>query len=304
MTGRILLCIGALLSAGTASIARSEEKGFSCSRVQTERKVSRPDPCDDTHGFGLITPTQLSRPELKTLFAGKTEQEIEKDPRLKNLALEAKFRTTSNMNGARFRFPSGIERTVFRGSYLAPLFTSKSVTKKNRDDQTDPRSECMRSLVHEHSLSKIVNYDELDWPSAETLTAEERASLMRFNEKARYWKFNDSVGRTFQYKISKAPGKDDPARKRFIFDDLARIIREIEGIKEDPGAVYIHCYGGHHRTGVVYGVLQKCIGRMPVDKILEEYRCHIGYESEERKGGQHPDNETVIREFPCEDYFT
>ena len=162
----------------------------------------------------------------------------------------------------------------------------------------------MRSLVKDHRLSKIVNYDELDWPSAKNLTAEERESLLRFNPKAAYWKFNDLIGRTFQYKISKVPGNDDQARKRFIFDDLARIIREIEGRREDTGSVYIHCYGGHHRTGVVYGILQKCIGGLPVEKVIEEYRCHIGYESEDRRGGQHPDNETVIREFPCSDYFT
>jgi protein tyrosine/serine phosphatase len=241
---------------------------------------------------------------LKALFGGKSESEIEKDPHLKDLALEAKFRTTSNMNGARFRFPSGIERTVFRGSYLAPLFSRTSVTRRNRNDREDARAQCMQALVKDHGLSKIVNYDELDWPSAIHLTSEERESLIRHNPKAAYWKFNDTVGRTFQYKISKVPGTDDPARKKFIFDDLARIIREIEGKKEDPGAVYIHCYGGHHRTGAVYGVLQKCIGGMPVEKVIEEYRCHIGYESEERRGGQHPDNETVIREFPCEAYFT
>jgi hypothetical protein len=288
----------------TGALARAEEKAFSCSLAPSDRRISRPSTCDDTHGFGLITPTQLARPELKSLFAGKTETEIEKDPRLKNLALEAKFRTTSNMNGARFRFPSGVERSVFRGSYLAPLFTQKSVTRKNKNDLSDPRSECMKSLVKEHGLSKILNYDELDWPSAENLTREEKESLLRHQPKAQYWKFNDSVGRTFQYKISKVPGQDESAKKRFIFDDIARIIREIEGIREDRGSVYIHCYGGHHRTGAVYGVLQKCIGKLSVDQAIEEYRCHIGYESEERRGGQHPDNETVIREFPCSDYFT
>ncbi len=294
--GILFLCLPMMALAG--------QGGYSCSRSPTERTVTRPVPCDDTHGFGLITPTQLARPELKALFGGKSEAEIEKDSRLKNLALEAKFRTTSNMNGARFRFPSGIERTVFRGSYLAPLFTRTSVTRRNPTDHEDLRAECMRSLVKDHGLSKIVNYDELDWPSAKNLTEEERESLFRNNPKASYWKFNDATGRTFQYKISKVPGTDDQARKKFIFDDVARIIREIEGKKEDPGSVYIHCYGGHHRTGAVYGVLQKCIGGMPVEKVVDEYRCHIGYESEARRGGQHPDNETVIREFPCGDYFT
>lgn len=286
------------------AVASAAESRFSCSRAPDQRTVSKPASCDDTHGFGLITPDQLVRPELKLLFAGKSESDIEKDPQLKNLALEAKFRTTSNMNGARFRFRSGVERTVFRGSYLAPLFSKTSVTRKSKNDLEDPRAECMRSLVTDHRLTKIVNYDELDWPSAKNLTAEERESLLRFNPKASYWKFNESAGRTFQYKISKVPGADETARKRFIFDDVARIIREIEGKKEDSGSVYIHCYGGHHRTGAVYGVLQKCIGGLSVEKVIEEYRCHIGYESEDRRGGQHPDNETVIREFPCGEYFT
>ena len=86
-------------------------------------------------------------------------------------------------------------------------------------------------------------------------------------------------------------------------NSVANIIHEIEGNPNQPGAVYIHCYGGHHRTGVVYGVLQKCIGKMSVEDVINEYKCHIGYESAKKPGGFHADNETLIREFPCEQYF-
>jgi hypothetical protein len=278
----------------------SGNPGFSCAAEASGRRVGKPASCDDTHGFGLLTTKELARPELAALFKGKTEKDLEEDPKLKDLALEAKFRTTSNMNGARFRFPSGIERSVFRGSYLAPEFSSTSVVKRQPGEKTDPRSECMKALVQEHALSKIVNYDELDWPSANRLTEEEKNSFLKWNPKGSYWKFVDSEKRTFQYKFSKAPGKTETERRETVFRDIIRIIREIEGSPGDPGSVYIHCYGGHHRTGVVYGVLQKCLGNLSVEDAIREYRCHIGYESELSPGGRHPDNETVIREFPCD----
>jgi hypothetical protein len=281
----------------------SERSGFSCAATPPGRRVTKPASCDDTHGFGLLTAKELARPELAALFKGKTEKDIEQDPGLKDLALEAKFRTTSNMNGARFRFPSGVERSVFRGSYLAPEFSPTSVVKRQPGEKRDPRSECMRELVQEHALFKIVNYDELDWPSAKRLTDEERDSFLKWNPKGSYWKFVDSEKRTFQYKFSKARGKTEAERRETVFQDIIRIVREIEGSPGDPGSVYIHCYGGHHRTGVVYGVLQKCLGKISVEDAIREYRCHIGYESEQNPGGRHPDNETVIRDFPCARLF-
>lgn len=270
---------------------------FQCGNYTPEdRRVVKPASCDDTGGYGLLTSEIMNRPELKKVFGDKTEEEVSKNTELKNLALEAKFRLTSNMNGARFKFPSGVERVVFRGSYQAPMFSETSVLSRSKQEK-DLKQSCMKELYKEYQLSKIVNYDEIDWKSAEHLTAEEKALLLEVNPKSTYWEFTPNQGgRTFQYKFSKVS-------KKQVMDDIAFIINEIEGSPKDQGAAYIHCYGGHHRTGAVWGVLQKCIGKMDVEKIVEEYKCHIGWESEMKPGGYAKDNEAVIREFPCEEYF-
>ncbi len=107
----------------------------------------------------------------------------------------------------------------------------------------------------------------------------------------------------FQYKFSKIKAENLEAQKKVVMNDVATIIHEIEGDPKKPGAVYIHCYGGHHRTGIVWGVMQKCLGKVPIEDVIGEYKCHIGYQDEKHKGGFHPDNETLLREFPCETYF-
>lgn len=290
------------LSVSTASVS-SEAASFQCAKyVPSSRQVAKPDACDDTSGFQLVTPDILKRKEINDLLGKYSEEKIGSDPKLRGQALEAKFRATSNMNAAEFTFPSGIKRTVFRGSYQAPQFTEKSILKRGILE-SDQKRACMKNLVDQYHLSKIVNYDELDWGEAIDLTNDEKKLLSEVNPRAKYWEFTPNYGRTFQYKFSKGKGDTLQQKKEDVMTMVADIIHEVEGQKSDSGAVYIHCYGGHHRTGAVYGVMQKCFGKMPVDDIINEYKCHIGYESEQKPGGYHADNETLIREFPCDKYF-
>ncbi len=173
--------------------------------------------------------------------------------------------------------------------------------------EVDHKKSCMRELVRDHELVKIVNYDEIDWESAKRMTSAEKEMLLQLNPKAEYWMYNEhplkaeGMPEAFQYKFKYG--------KKNVFDQVASIVNEIAGDPNKNGSAYIHCYGGHHRTGVVWGVLQKCMGRdadgkvMDLDNIIEEYKCHIGYESPEKPGNYHHDNEVLIREFPCEKYW-
>jgi hypothetical protein len=286
-----------------SSLTAASAAPYQCGRfTQPERQVQKTQACDDTAGYGLLTADIMARPELAALFQGRTEAEVNANEALKDKALEAKFRLTSNMNAATFTFPTGVKRTVFRGSYIAPQFTPESVLIQ-QPGEGDRNRACVSNLVAEQGLNKIVNYDELDWHSAHTMTREERGQLLSLNPAASYWEFTPAHGRTFQYKFSKGQGATPQEKKRDVMGMVASIIREIEGDPSKPGSVYIHCYGGHHRTGAVWGVLQKCVGKMPVQDIIDEYKCHIGYESPASPGGYHADNEALIREFPCEEFF-
>lgn len=289
-------------------VASVSQAVFQCAKyTQPDRQVMKPKTCDDTGGFGLVDEKAMSRPELRAIFGGVKEEELEKNLELRNKALETKFTLTSNMNGATFKFPNGVTRTVFRGSYQAPQFYEGGILKK-RLFEKDKKVECMKDLVKEQHLSKIVNYDEIDWESAKRLTSAEKKLLSDLNPKAEYWMYNDHHKKadgepdTFQYKFKYGKEK--------VFDQVASIVSEIAGDPSKEGSTYIHCYGGHHRTGVVWGVLQKCMGQdqngkpMNVDDIVNEYKCHIGFESSEKPGGYHKDNEALIREFPCEKYWS
>jgi len=240
-------------------IASVSQSVFRCAKyTQSDRQVMKPKSCDDTGGFGLIDGNAMSRPELKEIFGGVKEEELEKNLELRNKALETKFTLTSNMNAATFKFPNGATRTVFRGSYQAPEFFEGGIPKK-KPFEKDKKVECMKDLVKDHHLSKIVNYDEIDWESAKRLTDAEKKLLQELNPKAEYWMYNDHHKKadgepdTFQYKFKY--GKDK------VFDQVASIVNEIAGDPSKDGSAYIHCYGGHHRTGVVWGVLQKCMGQ-------------------------------------------
>jgi hypothetical protein len=276
----------------TFTAPHGQAQNFECAKwTQAERQIEIPKNCDDTNGYGLVTPEILKRKELKKLFDKKTDEEVTKDTKLKDLALEAKFRTTSNMNATTFTFSNGVTRVVFRGSYLAPMFSDNSILEK-RLFEKDLKRSCMKALVKKFDLSKILNYDELDWDSAKRMTKDEKNMFSQLNPNGNYWEFLTTQNESFQYKFKNSKGSTLEEQKKSLINQVKIIINEIAGDPKVPGAAYIHCYGGHHRTGLVWGVMQKCLGKMPIEDVLSEYTCHVGK-------GAHKDNEIMIREFPC-----
>lgn len=173
---------------------------------------------------------------------------------------------TSNMGGASFTFPSGVKKNVYRSSFL----TGKEA--------------CLSSLIKDAKVGSIINYYYGTLKSADNLSEEERKMFADLGGKVYIRPLN------YQYKFKKLP-------KEEIF---AKVVEIINLVEHAPGNVIVHCYGGIHRTGVLFGVMQKCLNKVPVEDVLNEYKCHAAWENEERPGGADPDNETVIREFPCE----
>lgn len=83
---------------------------------------------------------------------------------------------------------------------------------------------------------------------------------------------------------------------------LARLINEHllrpEG-KAPRGNLYFHCCGGMHRSGMLYGVLRRCINGDDMTLIEREYRRHVAFRSATEPGGFEPLNLRFIREFDC-----
>lgn len=84
--------------------------------------------------------------------------------------------------------------------------------------------------------------------------------------------------------------------------NLATLIRKQllrPGGKPPRGNLYIHCGGGMHRSGMLFGVIQRCINKVPMKRIEQEYRRHTGYISDEKPGGFEPLNVRFIGDFDC-----
>jgi len=67
-----------------------------------------------------------------------------------------------------------------------------------------------------------------------------------------------------------------------------------------PGNTLIHCLIGSHRTGIIFGVIQKCVNHAPLNEIIDNYKCHVGWKSNAHPGAYHQENIDVIKEFPCD----
>jgi hypothetical protein len=236
--------------ASAAPAAYSGGASFACSnRAPEQVRVPKASGCDDTvyWDYGLAE-SRASDPALfeKTIVAELTEHQ--------------------NMGGARFRFPSGIEKSVYRGSFLTANLA------------------CLDGLVKERNVRSVVNLYRGELQSHLELAEKEAQAFESFGGRAYIQVLN------YNYSMEHQTRED-------LFQRIAEIARIVEAA---PGDVMIHCFGGMHRTGVLFGVLQKCLNRVPVEQVLDEYRCHADWKSAERPGGAREENETVLREFPCE----
>ena len=65
------------------------------------------------------------------------------------------------------------------------------------------------------------------------------------------------------------------------------------------GSVAIHCGGGMHRTGMIFGVFERCINQTPWPEVVAGYQRHVGYRSSSERGGFEEQNLKFIEEFDC-----
>jgi len=80
---------------------------------------------------------------------------------------------------------------------------------------------------------------------------------------------------------------------------VAGVIKDVllPGGKPPIGNMLIHCGGGMHRTGMIYGIIRRCIAEHEKDEIINDYRKHVDWQSEENPGGAEKLNEKFIMEY-------
>ena len=172
----------------------------------------------------------------------------------------------NNIGSALIPFKSG-EKIVYRSSLL----------NKNK--------QCLKALTQEHNVLTIVNLYNGNFTDQETVTYQELQA------------FTKDGGETY----IKFLNLNDIYHNKQEFELLQNKVTDvIKLIANTDGNVLIHCYGGMHRTGIVFGVIQKCIQKLPMQSIVNNYKKHVDWKSKQSPGVYRQENIDFIRQYNCQ----
>lgn len=205
---------------------------------------------------------------------GRDLKEIKKtNPELFYSTVKRWVTKYNNLGGSLFNFPKGAKKVVYRSSFLSG------------------QPQCVSDLVKDKNVQSVVMLYSGDNSTYKSMLAKE-TDLFQASGAISYL-------RVLDYDIPDTDATEGLDRKvvEKIFPTVTNIVKEISTL---PGNVLIHCYGGMHRTGILYGVMQKCLNKLPIDLIIDEYRCHTAWQSPEKPGLAWKAHEDIFREFPCE----
>jgi hypothetical protein len=161
----------------------------------------------------------------------------------------------------------------------------------------DTAGSCFQSLLGAGGVRHVVNLFDGAMPVADLVAAEGKAAAAHG---ATYRTATDEGYGPWRDILRKH--MDDPEKRAVAMDGLSRLIRE-QILNPDgaapKGNVHVHCGGGMHRTGMVVGVIERCINGAPPQVVEAGYKRHVGYRDAEHPGGFEEGNLRVIREFDC-----
>lgn len=191
------------------------------------------------------------------------------------------------LRGFRWRDANGVMHPV--------LVFRSAITRIDPDAPS-----CVRSLLSDGGVRHVVNLYDADRIPIGSLLQREQA-LARSCQ-ATYLPPQEAVQRyghwREQLREQPAGRGPDPA----AMDALARLIREqilAPGGRPPQGNVYVHCGGGMHRSGMVMGILERCVNGLPMAAVRRRYLWHTGWQSPEHPGGAEQGNLNVIAAFDC-----
>jgi hypothetical protein len=143
---------------------------------------------------------------------------------------------------------------------------------------------CLSALIQNENLKNIIYLYSGDYVNEEKIPYIEEASLYKSggNTYIRILNFSDEF-------------KSDKEREQ-LENRVSDVIKTILTLK---GPTLIHCVGGWHRTGIVYGVLEKCIQKKPIDKVILNYKKHVGFFSKKQPGVFKQTNVDFLNHFNC-----
>ena len=159
---------------------------------------------------------------------------------------------------------------------------------------------CFQSLLRGGGVKHVVNLFDGDIPAADLVDAESKAAA--------------SCGATYNIATDEANGGygpwrdtlrkhyDEPAKRTEAMQSVARLIKEqilLPGGAPPKGNIHVHCGGGMHRTGMIVGVIERCINGEPPEVVEAHYHYHVAWKDASHPGGAEEMNLRFIQDFDC-----
>jgi hypothetical protein len=156
---------------------------------------------------------------------------------------------------------------------------------------------CFRSLVKHGRVRHVFNLYGGTFPFHDMLAREQKEC-----EEMGISYFNAARKNEYAWRALVEEKEDYEQNRKRAMKRLARFISEQllrPGGEPPRGNLYVHCGGGMHRSGMLVGVVRKCINGDSWSIIEAEYRRHVAWRSEAEPGGFEPLNLRFIKEFDC-----
>lgn len=164
----------------------------------------------------------------------------------------------------------------------------------------DQPGSCFHSLLSAGRVRHVVNLFDGDIPVRDLVAAEARAAAAAG---ATYHTASDEgQGGYGPWRDTLRKRYDDPAARAQASAAVARLIREqilAPGGAPPTGNLHVHCGGGMHRTGMIVGIVERCVNQAPPEQVEAHYRYHVAYRDPQRPGGQEDGNLRFLRDFDC-----
>ncbi len=181
----------------------------------------------------------------------------------------------------------------FSALELKPL--GRTLYRTGFTPEPEAEDSCVRSLVKAGGVKHILNLYAGEMRTADLESAERKVIEAAGGS---YFSARSADKRLSHWRELLREGPDKLPEAQAAVADLINehILRPPGGLR---GNIHLHCGGGMHRTGMVVGILDRCLNKADAASIEADYSRHVAWRSDARKGGFEADNLTFIHAFDC-----
>lgn len=242
---------------------------------------------DVTYGNALWKRSKAAVTQIEPLLGASADKAARKKAARVILGefvrLQLELLATHNLGAITLegRGPGGGPLVLYRAGVMADLAKPNS---------------CLRTLLGEGGVTHVVNLYAGHFPLHGFIAEEARisrsAGATHHGEARSERSWRELISKKARY------AKNLPTAMARVAEIIKRRVLRPGG--EAPrGHVLLHCGGGMHRTGMLFGVIRRCLNGDPMSVIEADYKVHTAYKGPDDVGGYEALNVQFIRDFDC-----